>query len=331
MALKPINIQHAVQIKAGTEGRKSGHKFEDDLADLINNISTRIDIIDSSHNVVKGDPSEYLVQKALSVIGWDYCDEVRAIPLGSLATAEDGKKWLDVNGVTITACKSDILLTLSKNGETVTVGVSVKQCNTKSPTNAQLYFTTAQAFCNLLRNNSIPITNNALEALKQFCGDDGFRPENDKVLSKNRQTDPRRFFWEEIHPTGKIELEELFTTKQDEITRLLLQKAYLNDPFSPELLIHKTKKISSGPQEYAIYSIEELINLSKKYANFNKKPYSVRKGSYKDPIGVLHEAPRFGIVQMQRGGQQQHPTQLQFNLQAGYFYKLDEMIKNKSL
>tara|TARA_R100000808_G_scaffold23266_1_gene51440 strand:- start:49 stop:249 length:201 start_codon:yes stop_codon:yes gene_type:complete len=35
----------------------------------------------------------------------------------------------------------------------------------------------------------------------------------------------------------------------------------------------------------------------------------------------FHEAPRFGIIQMQRGGQKQHPTQLQFNLEAGYFYK----------
>ena len=34
-------------------------------------------------------------------------------------------------------------------------------------------------------------------------------------------------------------------------------------------------------------------------------------------------APRFGIVQMQRGGQAQHPEQLQFNLQAGYFYKIE--------
>lgn len=50
--------------------------------------------------------------------------------------------------------------------------------------------------------------------------------------------------------------------------------------------------------------------------------YAVRKGTYKDPLGVQHEAPRFGIVQMQRGGQKQHPTQLQFNLKAGYFYKI---------
>ena len=58
------------------------------------------------------------------------------------------------------------------------------------------------------------------------------------------------------------------------------------------------------------------------YSGFSHKEYSVRKGSFKDPEGVKHQAPRFGIIQMQRGGQKQHPTQLQFNLQAGYFYKI---------
>ena len=99
-------------------------------------------------------------------------------------------------------------------------------------------------------------------------------------------------------------------------------KAYLGDLFIPELLIHKTKKLQNDPQEYAIYSINELVRLSKNYRGFEKKLYSVRKGQYKDPKGVQHEAPRFGIIQMQRGGQRQHPTQLQFNLKAGYFYKI---------
>jgi hypothetical protein len=65
-----------------------------------------------------------------------------------------------------------------------------------------------------------------------------------------------------------------------------------------------------------------LVELSYNYCKFEKKKYSVRKGSYKDPEGVQHDAPRFGIVQMQRGGQTQHPEQLQFNLQAGYFYNI---------
>ena len=137
-----------------------------------------------------------------------------------------------------------------------------------------------------------------------------------------RATDPRRYFWEEIEASGKMELEKILSTKQDQVTKLLLQKAYLNDPFSPGLLIHKTKKIECGDQEFAIYSISELIALSRNHCGFEKKEYSVRKGQYKDPANIKHEAPRFGIVQMQRGGQKQHPTQLQFNLQAGYFYKI---------
>ena len=76
--------------------------------------------------------------------------------------------------------------------------------------------------------------------------------------------------------------------------------------------------------EIAVYSVEELIALSKKFAGFELKPYHIRKGSFKNDPNE-HLAPRFGVVQMQRGGQKQHPTQLQFNLQAGYFYRLAEL------
>lgn len=68
--------------------------------------------------------------------------------------------------------------------------------------------------------------------MKQFCGDVGFRPSDDNSIT-NRLTDPRRFFWEEINQEGKNEHEQIFTDYQDEITRLLLQKAYLNEPFIP--------------------------------------------------------------------------------------------------
>jgi len=139
----------------------------------------------------------------------------------------------------------------------------------------------------------------------------------------DRRTDPRRYFWEELEQAGREEWERIFTTYQDQITRLLLQKAYLNDPFVPEYLLHKTKQSAKWEAtEVAIYSVEELITLSRSYQGFATKSYSVKKGSYKDPPGVTHLAPRFGVVQMQRGGQKQHPEQLQFNLEAGYFYKL---------
>lgn len=322
MSLKPNDAKHALQIQAGVDGRKRGHEFESELSDLINSITQPINQIQKSKNVVRGAPHLFLIQKALQLINWTSCTKVEAIALGSLATAEGGKKWLKVHGVTVKACKSDILLTLYSGNFVKSIGVSVKQCNNKTPTNAQLYFTTATAFCHLLQRNNINISDKAINSLRQFCGDKGFRPSDNPLYMVGRSTDPRRFFWEEIEKNGRLELENIFSSKQDQVTKLLLQKAYLNDPFSPELIIHKTKKIELEDQEFAIYGINELIELSHNYSGFTKKEYSVRKGQYKDPINIKHEAPRFGIVQMQRGGQKQHPTQLQFNLQAGYFYKI---------
>ena len=97
----------------------------------------------------------------------------------------------------------------------------------------------------------------------------------------------------------------------------------MEDPFIPEYILHKTKASPSWNQtEVAIYTIDEIVSLSRKYQVFSKRSYSVNKGRHKDPKGVTHETPRFGIIQMQRGGQKQHPEQLQFNLEAGYFYKI---------
>lgn len=320
MALEPNDAQHALQILAGTTGRKRGHEFETTLAELIN--SDPFGGIIPNNNVFQGKPHTALIHKALNHVGWEECDRVSAIALGSLATAEAGKKWLTVHGMTVKACKSDILLTMYNGSLLETVGVSVKQCNNKTPTNAQLYFTTATAFCRLLVRNNILVSERAITALRQFCGDDGFRPIDNPQSMNRRKTDSRRYYWEEIDAVGKNELERIFSTKQNEITKLLLQKAYLNDPYSPDLLIHKTKRIENGDQEFALYSVDELITLSRKYSGFKKRMYSVTKGQHKDPTGIKHEAPRFGIVQMQRGGQKQHPTQLQFNLKAGYFYKI---------
>lgn len=323
MALVPLDAAHAAQIQAGITGRHQGHDFEFNLAQQINDLPYPQFASALKNHVFRGDPSTVLIGYALFYVGWKRCDRAEAIALGALATAEDGKRWLAINGVYVSACKSDVLITLNNNdSEPITIGVSVKQCNNKNPTNAQLYFTTAQAFCELLRRNGIAVSDCGENALRQFCGDQGYRPSDDPNALVGRTTDPRRFFWEETNQTGRQELEDIFTRYQDNITRLLLQKAYLNDPFTPEMILHKTKKLSSNPQEFALYPVEQLINLSRQYQGFTKKCYSVKKGSYRDPPGVRHEAPRFGIVQMQRGGQQQHPTQLQFNLKAGYFYKI---------
>ncbi len=323
MALEPIDFIHAAQIQAGITGRKCGHKFEFELAERINKLQYPVFPSNLENNVFCGDPAATLVSYVTYYFGWDSCVQAQSVALGSLATAEDGKKWLEINGVRIKACKSDVLITLhGKNFTSETVGISVKQCNNKTPTNAQLYFTTAHAFCELLRRNNIDVSDEGEKALRQFCGDIGFRPQDDQKILLKRKTDPRRFFWEETFQKGRIEFEYIFTTYQDKITRLLLQKAYLDDPFTPEIILHKTKKLENDPQEFALYSIDDLILLSKKYRGFEKKKYSVKKGQYKDPSGIYHEAPRFGIVQMQRGGQKQHPAQLQFNLEAGYFYKM---------
>lgn len=326
MALTPIDEQHALQIQAGIIGRQAGHKFEDQIAEIINNIEYPFPIDgDMSRHLHTGDPARLLLSYIATAGGNTSVTKAVALSTGALATSEEGKKWLNVNGVPINRCKSDIIVTLTyPGGVERTAGVSTKQCNNPTPTNAQLYFTTARGFSNLLRNSGMEVSDAAVDALRQFCGDNGFRPLDLNPDDQCRLVDPRRFFWEEIEAGGRCEWESLLGEKQDAITRLLLQKAYLDDPFVPDFVLHKTKRAPQWHQtEIAIYSIDELILHSHQYSGFCLRPYSVRKGSYKDPPGVQHMAPRFGIVQMQRGGQAQHPEQLQFNLEAGYFYKIE--------
>jgi len=324
MALKPIDDAHALQIQAGILGRKAGHKFEDTVTDAINCYDFPLRVPEHLEgHLFNGNPAQSLLEYIGGRLDLTHVEQATAISTGALATSEEGKKILLIDGSGISRCKSDIVLTLQANGIKHTIGISTKQCNNKRPTNAQLYFTTASGFVSLLSNNGFQISESAIIALKQFCGDPGFRPSDNPAVLKNRLIDPRRFFWEEIDPTGRLEWEELLNTHQDHVSRLLFQKAYLDDQFVPEFLLHKTKRASSFEEtEVAIYTIDELIQLSRNYREFETKPYPVRKGSYKDPPGVTHLAPRFGIIQMQKGGQSQHPTQLQFNLEASYFYKL---------
>ena len=328
MALQAQNTQHLKQILAGTEGRKKGHEFEINLANKINRMEFS-KIIASKHyshteHIFLGNPSDILVSYVISreteineLIG------LHAIATGAIATAErDLKTEIFLNGKKVSRTKSDIILELEfENQRSRHVGISIKQCNNEKPTNAQLYFTTANGFSELLKRNQIDVPDNATSALRQFCGDTGFRPLDASL--KNRQSDPRRYFWEEIDESGRLFWEELFRESQWDVTNILLKKAYLDDPVEPDYLIHKTKKIQSPkPDEFAVFSINELIDKSISYKGFEKKDYRVSKGKYKDPENISHHAPRFGIVQMQRGGQKQHPSQLQFNLEAGYFYKI---------
>lgn len=325
MALNPIDEVHALQIQAGIFGRKMGHGFEERIAAEINILRypRTIDNL-GDHHVLKGDPATLLIDYIAAAHGHKIIKKAIAISTGALATSEAGLHWLMINGVTVKKCKSDLVITVEyPDGFNPTVGVSTKQCNNATPTNAQLYFTTAQGFSNLLIRGGIPVSQTAVEAMKQFCGNIGSRPQDDPAILAARLTDPRRWFWEEIEAQGRDEWEQIFTERQDDVSRLLFQKAYLDDLFAPDFLLHKTRHATAWEQtEIALYGINKLISLSRAYGGFSKKRYSVKKGSYKDPVGISHDAPRFGIVQMQRGGQAQHPTQLQFNLEAGYFYKI---------
>ncbi len=248
MALTPIDETHALQIQAGTIGRKAGHAFEDRITECINSISFPVSFDDhSTKHVLVGEPGLVLLKYIAGVHGQNTIESAVALSTGALATSEEGKKWLEVNGVPVKRCKSDIILTVRFSGqaEDLTIGVSTKQCNNRTPTNAQLFFTTARGFASLLNSNDIYVSDEAVNSLRQFCGDTGFRPLDAPELHAERLCDPRRFFWEEIEENGRAEWEALFKTKQDEITRLLLQKAYLEDPFSPDVVLHKTKKADS--------------------------------------------------------------------------------------
>src|SRR5690606_12430779 len=124
-----------------------------------------------------GDPALLLLNYLARATGIRIIQSAIAISTGALATSEAGKRWLSINGANISKCKSDLVITITAcDGRTTTAGISVKQCNNKNPTNAQLYFTTAIGFSNLLRSNGIPVSDDAVFALRQFCGDPGFRP-----------------------------------------------------------------------------------------------------------------------------------------------------------
>lgn len=323
MALDPLDAKHALQIQAGIVGRKQGHHFEDTITSRINSFHHPFEVTARTAHVSRGDPAGLLLDRIGCGLSVRRFASVAAISTGALATFEEGRRWLSINGASVSRCKSDLVVTYClEDGSSKSVGVSIKQCNNATPTNAQLYFTTARGFTTLLRANGIPVTETALRVLRQFCGEVGYRP-CDGDDSRRRDIDPRRYFWEELDIDGRAQWEGILSCFQDQITRLLLQKAYIDDPFIPEYLLHKTRADSPPlATEVAIYSIEELVGLSRRYQGFATKQYSIRKGSYKDPVGISHLAPRFGIVQMQRGGQRQHPEQLQFNLEAGYFYRI---------
>lgn len=327
MALIPTDDKHKLQILAGTLGRLRGHDFEKYLTEAINEVdwATNVGNLKNGGHLHIGAPATNLVAYIIKKLDIDpgKLVSISAWWLGGLATLNQGDV-VSSEGIVVDRSKSDILLKIVTKTAELTVGVSVKSCKNRTPTNDQLYFTTATGIYNLFKANHIPVGEEFLTGMKMFCGDTGFRP-SDRLTPpelSNRKSDPNRYFFEEIPEPYLTAIKTVFTHFQEEITRILLQKAYLGDPYEPEFVIHQTKKYENIEElESAIFTMDELIGYSQKAAPFTTKEYIIRKGTYKNDDAV-HSAPRFGFIQFQRGGQKQHPTQLQFNLQAGYFYKL---------
>lgn len=327
MALKPLNAIHKEQILAGIKGRNKGHKFEKILTDAINAIdfSNFIPLTITNH-INTGNPAHILISYIIQHYSNLEIINVKAFWLGGLATGNEGDQFNDSTGKPIKKSKSDILLQLETTTGTYIKGISIKTCNKSTPTNAQMFFTTATAFCNLLRNNNINVSNDAQIGLQMFCGDIGFRPLDrlDSKLLNLRISDLNRFYWEELPHKSIEDLENLFTTYQDEISKLLFQKAYKDEAFTPEFLLHQTVKYDNFDMcKVALFSIQEIVCLSRAHQGFHCSPYTINKGTYKHDNSI-HLAPRFGFIQFQRGGQKQHPTQLQFNLKAGYFNLIND-------
>jgi hypothetical protein len=330
MPLVPDDDQHLAQILAGTAGRNRGHEFEQRLASELNNFSLA-ELSKYSHlvneptafdGVKKGRPAEILLRFLISRFRIAQLQSVKAYWLGGLATAGIGDRVLDESGKPIKRSKADVVVEIMNDGRKMLIGVSTKSCSKANPTNAQLYFTTASSFSSLLRRNGLDVGANAENALKMFCGDEGYKPRDILPTLNLRETDPDRWFWEELPGPERVALELLFSQNQRAISLALLKFAYADDPYPPEVLLHQIRKpLSANTVDVAIYQIDDLVEASVEYKGFELRPYVIRKGRFKSDNSI-HFAPRFGIIQFQRGGQKQHPTQLQFNLQAGYFNKL---------
>jgi hypothetical protein len=317
MALVPTDPQHEEQIEAGIRGRNRGHSFEKALSEDISHYMH--DESPEPSNLMVGRPAEILAQFIIHREGLEEVGRVEGHWLGGHATGAGGDELETEEGKEIGKSKSDIVVDIVHEGGETRYGVSTKTCSAKKPTNDQIYFSTASAFCEQLRSKGIDVSEEAERSMKMFCGDKGFRPK-DIIDTSQRLSDDRRWFWEEI--PEREEWERILDKNQDSITRLLLKEAYENDPIEPKYILHKTKKAKSIDDcEVAIFEIEELVQYSRKYKGFHTRGYGVSKGTFKEDPNT-HLAPRFGFVQFQRAGNKQHPSQLQFNLKAGYFYKV---------
>lgn len=316
MALEPLNEAHAAQILAGIEGRLAGHRLEESLTAQINELGKRpLRVVNPTGHHADGSPAAALLNYIASFRKSSEIRQARAAWLGGLATGSGGNSVVEFLPGQIRRSKSDVVIELTFDSGVEVVGVSVKTCQKKTPTNAQIYFTTAEAFSDRVVTTGIPVSDDARSAMRMFCGDIGFRPQDlgEKTSSRDR------YYWEELPRLGRGDWEELLTNYQDDITEILIRTAYPDDPIPPSFILHqRTRSDSLLDVPVALFEIGEFLQKSRLYASFETRKYRVLKGSSRDP-NTWHDAPRFGVVQFQRGGQKQHPTQLQFNLKAGYF------------
>jgi len=104
MALKPADEQHALQIQAGTLGRKTGHDFEDSLTARLNSLQIPYlinDFPELNEHLFTGKPEISVLKYICLRKGINELNKIIAISTGALATSEAGKQWLDVNGVKV--------------------------------------------------------------------------------------------------------------------------------------------------------------------------------------------------------------------------------------
>lgn len=296
MSLCPVSANHALQIAAGVKGRHSGRSFERELQSGLAALPLPAERLEE-HSL--GDLSQVIVDCWLREWGWERLDRLTV--------------------QIITGSKSDLWVTAGWEERSRAVGVSVKACSLKQPTNMQVHFTTAQAFCRALRGQGMAVSAEAEVELRKFCGEDGYRPLDANAVG--RLTDPRRWFWEELTVGARSEWSTIWGAHQELATKLVLCGAVC----PPEYLVHRV-----APGWVVVVRMSDLVAASVRQQGFAVKPYRVVKGRYPDPPGVWHEAPRFGIIQCQRAGQQQHPAQLQFNLQSRYFAALGLVLRSYS-
>src|SRR5712692_1354070 len=131
-------------------------------------------------HLVVGNPAAELVRFICQTEKIRKVSSIRAWWLGGLATARAGDSVAGESGEgPVKKSKTDVLIEFLLPTERSTRhGVSVKTCNKTSPTNDQLFLTTAAGFSELLRSSGIHVSKAAEDAIKMFCGDEGFRPKD---------------------------------------------------------------------------------------------------------------------------------------------------------